>query len=198
AEAGISLLADSTEPTQSRGMRAAPPPPPPPPPARWRCLIDGRSGSGKTELGRAMVAAWPHVQLVNLDSFYPGWDGLDAASALIAPLLTTLRWQEWDWERGCHGRWHELDGNRPIVIEGIGALSSASQPLVDHRIWVELDDVSRKKRALDRDGAAYAPHWQRWANQELRFIARENPRTLADEIVDGNNVLAWMAARHDF
>jgi hypothetical protein len=48
---------------------------------------------------------------------------------------------------------------------------------------VELDDASRKQRALDRDGEAYAPHWDRWAAQELSFIERENPRALADEIL---------------
>ena len=161
------------------------------PSPRWRCLIDGRSGSGKTELGRAMAAAWPEVQLVKLDDFYPGWDGLDAASALVPRILTQLRWREWNWVKGSPGQWHELDARRPIVIEGIGCLSRASHPLVDHSIWVDLDDESRKKRALDRDGETYAPHWERWARQELSFIERENPRKLADEVVDGVDISRW-------
>lgn len=161
------------------------------PNARWRCLIDGRSGSGKTELGRAIAVAWPEVQLVKLDDFYPGWDGLDAASAMVPQILSSLRWQEWDWAKSEAGRWHELDANRPIVIEGVGALSRASKPLADHTIWVELDDSTRKKRALERDGDAYAPHWERWARQELRFIAREKPKALADEIRDGIAAASW-------
>ncbi|WP_231601752.1 ATP-binding protein [Salinibacterium sp. NG253] len=169
--------------------------PPPLPAPRWRCLIDGRSGSGKTELGRAMAAAWPEVQLVKLDDFYPGWDGLDAASALVPRILTELRWQEWNWLTDSPGAWHKLDGDRPIVFEGIGALSRASAPLVDHSIWVELDDVSRKKRALDRDGDTYAPHWERWARQELRFMVRENPRELADETLDGADISHWFSRR---
>lgn len=159
---------------------------------RWRCLIDGRSGSGKTELGRAIAAAWPEVQLVKLDDFYPGWDGLDAASAMVPQILTSLRWQEWDWGTNEAGEWHELDGNRPIVVEGVGALSRASKPLADHTIWVELDDSTRKKRALERDGDTYAPHWERWASQELHFIARENPKALAEEIRDGNLAASWL------
>lgn len=166
-----------------------------PPAPRWRCLIDGRSGSGKTELGRAMAAAWPEIQLVKLDDFYPGWDGLDAASALVPRILTELRWQEWNWLTNEPGPWHELDGDRPLVLEGIGALSRASAPLVDHSIWVELDDASRKKRALDRDGDTYAPHWERWARHELRFMARENPRELADETLDGADVSRWFDSR---
>ncbi|WP_255558942.1 ATP-binding protein [Salinibacterium sp. M195] len=159
--------------------------------ARWRCLIDGRSGSGKTELGRAIAAAWPQVQLVKLDDLYPGWDGLDAASALVPEILTSLRWQEWNWATGAPGPWRELDRERPIVIEGVGALSRASAPLVDHTIWVDLDDATRKKRALARDGDTYAPHWERWARQERQFISRENPRSLADEVRDGNLAASW-------
>ncbi|MGV8912384.1 MAG: ATP-binding protein [Rhodoglobus sp.] len=161
------------------------------PPAGWRCLIDGRSGSGKTELGRAMAAKWPSVQLVKLDDFYPGWDGLDAASAMVPQILRSLRWQEWNWVTNEAGRWHELDSNRPIVIEGVGAVSRASAPLADHTIWVELDDATRKKRALDRDGDSYAPHWERWAQQERQFIARENPQLLVDEILDGTDATSW-------
>ncbi|GAA1215727.1 AAA family ATPase [Rhodoglobus aureus] len=161
------------------------------PHSRWRCLIDGRSGSGKTELGRAIAAAWPEVQLIKLDDFYPGWDGLDAASAMVPRILSSLRWQEWDWVTNEAGEWHELDGNRPIVVEGVGALSRASKPLADHTIWVELDDSTRKKRALERDGETYAPHWERWARQELLFIAREKPKALADEIRDGNLAASW-------
>jgi hypothetical protein len=161
------------------------------PSARWCCLVDGRSGSGKTELGRAIAGAWPEVQLVKLDDIYPGWNGLDAASALVPQILTTLRWQEWDWVENLPGQWHELDGDRPIVVEGVGALSRASQPLADHTIWVDLDDAARKNRALARDGETYAPHWERWAQQELRFIARERPQALAAELRDGRVVASW-------
>jgi anthranilate synthase component 1/para-aminobenzoate synthetase len=38
----------------------------------------------------------------------------------------------------------------------------------------------RKKRALDRDGAAYAPHWDRWAAQEDAMLARERTPDRAD------------------
>lgn len=142
-----------------------------------------------------MAVKWPEVQLLKLDDFYPGWDGLDAASALVPRILTELRWQAWDWAADSPGAWHELDGDRPIVIEGIGSLSRASKPLVDYSMWVELDDAARKKRALDRDGDAYAPFWDRWARQELRFIAREKPRALADELVDGTDISRWFEAR---
>ncbi len=153
-------------------------------PAR-RVLIDGRSGSGKTELARALVDGWPGAQLVRLDDLYPGWDGLDEASASVASILGTHRWRAWDWAADAPGTWHELEASRPLVIEGVGAISSTSVGLVDVTVWVELDGETRKLRALLRDGEAYAPFWDRWAAQELAFMAREKPRALADIEVSG-------------
>lgn len=147
-------------------------------------LIDGRSGSGKTELAKLLAEKSPEFQLVRLDDLYPGWDGLDAGSAAVPAIIRDRRWQSWDWSRDRPGVWHELDGSRPLIIEGVGAISAASRPLADVAIWVELDDVTRKKRALARDGGTYAPHWERWAAQEAAFIAREDPQSLASVIVE--------------
>jgi len=147
-------------------------------------LVDGRSGSGKTELAKLMVEAMPEFQLVRLDDLYPGWDGLDAGSAAVPDIIRERRWRAWDWTADRPGAWHELDAVRPLVIEGVGAISRASRALATIAIWVELDDATRKRRALERDGDAYAPHWDRWAAQELEFIARENPASLASVIVE--------------
>ena len=154
-----------------------------------RILIDGRSGSGKTELASALVAGWPDAQLVRLDDLYPGWDGLDAASTMVhTTLLRDFRWQRWDWATDQAAEWHILDPHRPIVVEGCGALTAPSRALATLALWVELDTPTRKRRALARDGEVYTREWDRWAAQEERFLARENPRTLADAVVDGHHV----------
>lgn len=140
-------------------------------------LIDGRSGAGKTYLARD----FPDAQVVHLDDVYPGWDGLDAGSDAVPGILTDYRWQEWDWTTSAFGKWHELDPARPIVIEGVGAISRRSVPLADRAIWLELDPVARKRRALERQ-PDFAEHWDDWAAQEDAFIARENPAALATEV----------------
>ncbi|MGL4339573.1 MAG: ATP-binding protein [Rhodoglobus sp.] len=155
-----------------------------------RVLIDGRSGSGKTELARALLNGWEGAQLVRLDDLYPGWDGLDAGSVAVPNILTEFRWQAWNWSAGIPGQWCELDPARPVVIEGVGALSRASRPLADAAVWVELDDATRKQRALARDGSSYAQFWDRWAAQECSFIQRENPRALSSVKVNGRDATA--------
>lgn len=154
-------------------------------------LIDGRSGSGKTELAAAIVAGWPLAQLVRLDDLYPGWDGLEAGSEYVRDHILASpspRWQRWDWSSNSYAEWHTLDVRRPILIEGVGALSRANRSFATTALWVELDDETRKRRALERDGESFIPHWERWAAQEERFIAREDPAALADSVVDGRSV----------
>jgi uridine kinase len=146
-------------------------------------LIDGRSGSGKTELA-AELATGLGAQLVRLDDIYPGWDGLEAASESVhTNILLANRWQRWDWAADAPAEWHELDPGRALIVEGSGALSHANRALATLGVWVELDELTRKARALARDGAMYAPHWDAWASQERRFFDRERPDLLADLIV---------------
>lgn len=152
-------------------------------------IIDGRSGSGKTTLAQQLVQQNPGAQLVRLDDLYPGWDGLRAASDHVADSVlnpAALRWQRWDWQVGAPAEWHQLDATRPIIVEGAGALTRRSAALATLRVWVELDAATRKQRALARDGDTYAPHWDRWAAQEDEHLARENPRDLADLVIEGN------------
>ena len=41
----------------------------------------------------------------------------------------------------------------------------------------------RRTRALERDGEAYRPWWDRWEAQDLARLACDRPRELADVIV---------------
>lgn len=156
-------------------------------------LIDGGSGAGKSSLAARLVRRWPvsgHVQLIALDSIYPGWDGLDegAERALEWILRPHGRgylgtWRRWDWEAQAEAESHAVDPALGVIIEGSGILRPATARLADVRVWVESAELVRKARALARDGDTYRPHWDRWAAQERRHIERDDPRALATRIV---------------
>lgn len=157
-------------------------------------LIDGRAGAGKTTLARVVAANWPlagRPQLIALDSLYPGWDGLDAGVEralhdVLRPhargLLST--WRRWDWETETEAEAHAVTPALGVILEGCGALNPASARLADVRVWVESPTASRKRRALDRDGDGFRPHWTRWAEQEDRHIRRDDPESLATVVVN--------------
>ncbi len=155
-------------------------------------LIDGRSGSGKTSLARMLVARWPlrgRVQLVGLDALYPGWDGLaegveTARELILRPHARGLLgvWERWDWDRSERAEAHAVDPSLPLIVEGSGLLTAATARLGDVRVWLESPLRSRMQRALQRDGEIYRPHWTRWAEQEERHLARDQPERRATHV----------------
>ncbi|WP_120492991.1 hypothetical protein [Microbacterium phyllosphaerae] len=157
-------------------------------------IIDGRSGAGKTTLARMLVERWPivgRVQLVALDSIYPGWDGLQSGveHALDGILRPHGRgylgeWRRWDWERDAEAESHAVEPALGVLIEGSGILTPATAAIADVRVWLESAEPGRKARALNRDGETYRPHWDRWAAQEKAHIARDDPRALATRVVE--------------
>ncbi len=157
-------------------------------------LIDGGSGAGKTTFARRLLSllATPagEAQLVSLDDFYPGWDGLREGSEMVHADVLRDRdpgWRGWDWQANRSAEWHPLDPQRPLLIEGCGALSAANRRGAGFGIWLELEAEERKRRALGRDGILYAPHWDRWAAQESVFRLEEPPAPLADLVIDLNS-----------
>lgn len=157
-------------------------------------LIDGRSGAGKSSLAHDLVARWPlrgRVQLVALDGLYPGWDGLFEGVEVARDLILTPHargsigvWQRWDWDASCYAEAHAVDPSLPLIVEGSGLLNPATARLGDVRVWLASPESARRHRALSRDGEAFRPHWTRWAEQEERHLARDEPATLATLVFD--------------
>jgi len=141
--------------------------------------IDGRSGTGKTSLAaqleQELTAAGHSVHVLHLDDFYPGWDGLEEGTKTWQKISRNLckgkpaNYREWDWHADAPGPKHTINPPQETVIicEGVGAITGTC----DVRIVVKAPDELRYRRAIDRDGEMYRPHWERWAAQEEALLA---------------------------
>ena len=131
--------------------------------------IDGYSGSGKSTLAAAIARLVSDWQVLHLDDWYPGWDGLAAGADTARRIAADLRagrassYEAWDWENGTTGATICVP-LAPTIIEGCGAIEAEA----DLAVWIaDPGEDERRHRALERDGQTYAPHWQRWADQDL-------------------------------
>jgi uridine kinase len=152
-------------------------------------LVDGRSGAGKSEWAKGHQANTGFT-LLSLDDFYPGWDGLDAGHwrVLRQGIEPWARREEamlplWDWKAMAPGGFVQVDPTRGLIIEGCGAVSRFTVAYATDTYWVEADRAERKRRALERDGEMFAPHWERWALQEDRFYGLHRSMELAQHLV---------------
>lgn len=152
--------------------------------------VDGPSGSGKTTLAKGVVDALG-CPVVHMDELYPGWDGLAEAVGLVTeqvldPLAhgRRARYRFWDWEAHRWGETREVPDTDLLVVEGC---ASSVRPAGDRaavRVWVEAPRALRMTRGLARDGEAFRPHWERWAEQEAAIFAADGTKGRADLVLD--------------
>jgi uridine kinase len=148
--------------------------------------VDGRSGAGKTSLAAALRDRL-RAPVVSLEDLYGGWDGLEhgidlLVSAVLEPLAAgqAARVPRYDW---VVGEWAEPAAMEPpgiLIVEGVGAGALRAAAFESVLVWLEVPAPVRKRRALDRDGATFAPHWDRWAAQEDAMLARDLTPERAD------------------
>jgi uridine kinase len=159
---------------------------------RTRVLaIDGRSGSGKTSLAQELRAGLG-APVVSLEDLYGGWDGLEnGIDLLVCEVLKPLAagrtaWvPHYDWVARTWAEPVALDPPESLIVEGAGAGARRAAVYESLLVWLEAPLSVRKKRALDRDGETFAPHWERWAAREEAMLARERTPERAHVVIDG-------------
>ena len=163
--------------------------------------IDGRSGSGKSDLAREVLAqlraqlGGDAVAGLALEDAYRGWHGLAAgveavASGVLAPLSQGRPGAvaRYDWVAGV------VDGDlvvpapgapmpRVLVVEGCGAGAAACAPYVDLLVWLEAPEPVRRRRAMARDAASWSHLWAAWEAQEQALLDARDARAAADLVV---------------
>ena len=156
--------------------------------------IDGPAGSGKTTLaaavaegrdGDAPVRAHgrPVRRLVGPPPVDEQLDGLltplgEGRAGQLPPLRLAGRRVRRDGA--------PCDPVPLLVLEGVG---SGAGPVRSPADGAGLGRGAVRRcgcaRGLERDGDAFAPHWEQWAADERDLFARERTRERADLVVDG-------------
>ena len=151
--------------------------------------VDGPSGSGKTTLAAEIVDLEPAARLVHMDDLFEGWAGLPTVDAQLGGLLRPLssgrpgRYRRYDWTRGAYAEWVDVAPSPLLVLEGVGSGSLDVADLVTVLVWTDAPHGVRMRRGLDRDGEAFAPHWEDWAVAEQEHFARHRTRERADVVL---------------
>ncbi|MDU5164897.1 MAG: hypothetical protein E6212_10435 [Actinomyces sp.] len=102
------------------------------------------------------------VPVVTIDG-YSGSGKSTLAAALARRGGRASSYEAWDWEAGATGETTRVP-LAPTIIEGCGTIEAEA----DLAIWIaDPGEEERRHRALARDGQTYAPHWWRWADQDL-------------------------------
>jgi uridine kinase len=156
--------------------------------------IDGRSGAGKSSLA-ARLRRDLGAPVVALEDLYGGWNGLEhGIDLLVSEVLEPLsagraaRVPRYDWDARKWGAPWVLEPPGVLITEGVGAGARRAAAYSSLLIWIEEPGPVRKRRALDRDGAAFTPYWDMWAAQEDAMLAREHTPERADLVIAGEDV----------
>ncbi len=161
---------------------------------RLICL-DGAAGSGKTTWAAAIAALAPGSAVVHMDDLFPGWSGLPRVDEQLDGLLTPLAegrpgtYRRYDWLAGEFAEIVTVEPVPLLLVEGVGSGASRFGALQTVLLWVEAPHDLRRQRGIERDGDAFAPHWEQWAVDEAELFAREDTRERADVVLDGTRPL---------
>lgn len=157
--------------------------------------IDGPAGSGKSTLAEQLrqetVRRGLAAAVLHMDDLYRGWDGLPEVGTQLSDTIRPLvdersgTYRRWDWRTGRYAEEHVLRAVPVLIIEGVGAAASTIADLTTLTVWVGAPHDLRRRRAIERDGASFAPQWEHWAEAERRHFAAEATPTRADLTVDG-------------
>jgi uridine kinase len=160
-------------------------------------LIDGKTGSGKTEFAKDLQNELFRTleqapRLISMDDLYPGWGGLnEGALYLLRQILIPLSknqtayWNRYDWSAGSREQTlTSFEGGTPLIIEGCGAISGASNELADYSIWLSAPKDVRRERFSSRDGGAFDEYFEKWSEQEDEFYKTHKSSQLANLLIE--------------
>lgn len=171
------------------------------PKARTKLVaIDGRGGSGKSTLTRALEERIDGCRVMSVDDFWlagsvrperakvvadPGcdYDWARVHEQVIEPLLEDrdARYQRYDWATDSLVEWVDVPVGGTVILDGVFTLRGDRAALYDFRVWVEADEATCLARGIERDGGEHTELWnEEWMPAYRTYIEAEDPMARAD------------------
>jgi uridine kinase len=155
--------------------------------------IDGRGGSGKSELADRLSRRLDASHVVHTDDFarpnVAGWEWERLRAQVLEPVLADRpgRYQRYDWVVDAPAEWHDVPVAGTLIVEGISSMLDELGAYWDFAVWVECPYELRLRRGVERDGEAMRPTWTDvWMPAEDAYVEAQRPDLRADVVVDGS------------
>jgi uridine kinase len=159
--------------------------------------IDGHGGSGKSTLA-ARLGEGLGAEIVHTDDFASWENPKDWWPLLIGhifePLklgVRTLNYPRSQWWPG-HKPEPVVDQavTEALILEGVGSLRREFRQFLSVAIFVDAPREVCIERGITRDAAMgtkeeVLERWNRWFDDELGYMARDEPARFADMVLDG-------------
>jgi len=149
--------------------------------------IDGAGGAGKSSLAKWLASSL-RASIIHTDDFASWENPVNWWPELIELALKPLaagqpaRYQPTKWADETKDPIVIRPGGT-VVLEGVTASRLAFRPYLAYSIWIEADRRLRLQRGIDRDGAEARAQWERWMDEEERYILAERPAEHADIVL---------------
>jgi uridine kinase len=167
--------------------------------------IDGPGGAGKSRLARELAEWRDDVAIIEADDFYRplaestraaltpleavdlSYDWERLRDEALAPLLRgdEARYRRYDWQTGRLGeKIATVAATGVVVVEGIYVARPALRGYLDLIVVVEAPRELCLARQLAR-GENEPAEIARWRAAEEWYLERQDPRRVADLVIDG-------------
>lgn len=162
-------------------------------------LIDGAAGSGKTTLAEKLAdilnADLVHTDDVSWCADPVHWDG-EMLEGIVKPWLngTDVSYKPTGWIKENRAGSIDVDSNRALIIEGMGAGRKALRENAAYTIWVDTEPKTARERVVQRDLAngenggtveSVTKFADWWDSLFMPLFLDEEPWKYADIIVNG-------------
>lgn len=165
--------------------------------------IDGPGASGKSTLAEMIRRRMDSAVVVHVDEFFLPSAVRDSRAGQTGELFDLPRlerqvlvparggsaftYQRYDWADDSLAEHRAVPAAAPVIVEGVYALSRRLRGYYSYTIYCCADHDLRLQRGVERDGESMRATWtDEWMPQEARYEAREDPRSVADLVVDSS------------